>query len=303
MGIQKIFSAIFTTVVVSAFLMPQALASVKSPSHVYQNTARIVAEIQLVRQAMNVTDTPRDPGVQVKKKPLHVYSKSLELLEKISRAQIKKGMSAVTIGQIPLKKIIPADVFNATETILKEVRRLKSKLGVTTTITDPPFVAGKKPSDVYENMWRASYMMDGVAGQINPSNVYRNTQIIAKELEIIASKKGISLNKTVPAIVAGKKPKDVNLQGFKNMHHIVKLQRKLKVDPMRVPTFPPGKITPSDVYDTTYNIIAEIVRIKVALGIDAPQINVALAQGKTPPMVLAQMQLIGKYLETMHKGL
>lgn len=271
----------------------------RTPSHVYQQTENIVAEIELLRRAMNITAAPRSPGVQVKKMPLHVYAKSLEVLEKIARLERDLGMEVVEVPQIPLKKIAPSDVFGATQNILAELRRLKTQKGIGEEITRARLVQGKTPSDVYENMWRASYMLDGLAGQIDPNYVFRNAQYVLSELRLIASEVDIALEQIAPAPLAGKGPKDVNIEAFKDLHKTVLLERKMKLSPLRVPTFPSGKITPSDVYDTTNMLMAELVRLKIQLGIETPRGQLPVPTGKKPSDALAQLQLIGANLDRL----
>jgi len=279
-----------------------AFAAGISPSHVYQNTQRLIAEIDLIRNKLGVQDQPRHPGVQIKKKPIHVYAKALEVMEKVARAQARQDMTKMTVGTIPIRHISPTEVFAISDRILAELRRLKQKLNITKTISKPKFVAGKRPSDVYENMWRASYLLDAVAGEIEPSFVFRNSRLILAELRQISAKLGVSSLTTAPLVVAGKRPKDVNLQSFKNMHLLARLQRKLNIEPLRAPSFPSGTITPSDVYDTTNILLAELVRIKVALKIITPRPSIALLNGKGPPDVLAQMQLIAENITLLNKS-
>jgi len=273
-----------------------------SPSHVYQNTQRLIAEIELIRNKLGVQDKPRHPGVQVKKKPIHVYAKALEVMEKVARAQARQGLKKAEVGGIPIRKISPTEVFAISERILAELHRLKQKLNITKTISEPQFVAGKRPSDVYETMWRASYLLDGVAGEIEPSFVFRNARLILAELGQISDKLGTAKLIKLPEVIAGKKPRDVNLQSFKNMHLLARLQRKLNIEPLRAPSFPSGKITPSDVYYTTNILLAELVRIKVALGINTPRPTVTLLEGKKPADVLAQMKLIADNISVLTKG-
>jgi len=296
----RLFAVLLASFSLSFFSV--AVAQKLSPSHVYQNTERLIAEIELIRAKLNVQDKPRYPGVQIKKKPIHVYAKALEVLEKVARAQGRQGLTKAEVGAIPIRKISPTEVFAISDRVLSELRRLKQKLNITQTIAEPKFVAGKRPSDVYENMWRASYLLDGVAGTIEPSFVFRNTRLILAELEQISAKLGVASLKKAPLAVEGKLPKDVNLQSFKNMHLLARLQRKLKIEPLRAPSFPSGKITPSDVYDTTNLLLSELVRIKVALNIVTPRPSIALLEGKRPPDVLSQMQLIADNIVALNKS-
>lgn len=271
-----------------------------SPSHVYQQAGRIIQEISLLRNARNVDDVVREPGVQVRKLPLHVYGKSLELLEKIARMQSDLGMEAVALGPVPLTEITPSDVFGLTVTVLQELRRIKRHLGVTNEIGEVEFVGGKTPSDVYENVWRASYSMDAIVGAISPGYVYRNTEYILDDLRQIKAGIGAASGFKAPDAEEGKTPKDVNIEGFKNLHRITRLERKLGMPaPLRVSAFPYGNIEPSDVYDTTNVILAELVRVKLHLGIRTEHSSRPVREDIKPADVLTRMQLIGANLEAM----
>ncbi|MBE9563384.1 MAG: hypothetical protein IMF12_11045, partial [Proteobacteria bacterium] len=93
--------------VVLMFLMPVTVLAEeeKTPSHVYQVTENIVSEIGILREAIGVDDEPNEPEAQRGKTPIHVYGKGLELLEKISKAQRKLGMTPAEVGEIPLRDI------------------------------------------------------------------------------------------------------------------------------------------------------------------------------------------------------
>ncbi|MDQ7075466.1 MAG: hypothetical protein Q9O24_10030 [Gammaproteobacteria bacterium] len=300
-SVQRLAVALFLSCF-SLFFPHLALAEGISPSHVYQNTQRMMAEISLIRQKLGAQDTPRHSGVQVKKKPIHVYAKALEVMEKVARAQTRQGLTPTEVGSIPIRNISPTEVFAVSERILLELRRLKKKLEIAEEIQEPQFVAGKRPSDAYENMWNVSYLLDAVAGEIKPSFVFRNSRLILAELGQISTKLGFSVLTKAPESVANKQPKDVNLQSFKNMHLLARLQRKLNIEPLRAPSFPNGKITPSDVYDTTHILLAELVRIKVALEINTPRPEVELLEGKHPADVLSQMQLIAENIRALTKS-
>jgi len=270
-----------------------------SPSHAYQQSNKIIAEIKLLRSHLGVINKPRKPAIQIRKKPIHVYAKSLEVMEKIIHLQIKHGLRAPNLEQIPLRNIHASEVFASTQIILSEITRLKNKLGISKKITTPAFSNAKTSSQVYENLWTASYLLDALTGQIDPSYVFRNSRLVLSEIRQIANKLGAPSNMSAPQTIAGTIPRDVNIQAFKNLYAIGKLQRKLNMSALVVSTFPDGKILPSDVCDSTNNMLAELVRIKVAMGITTPRTAVKLVAGKNPADVLAQMQLININLKNL----
>lgn len=207
------------------------------------------------------------------------------------------GITSVNVGQIPRKDVKPVKVMSNVRLILRHLGKIKESKNITAKNSRAPFVGGKTPTNVYENMWHASYMMDGISDEINPSYVYRNTELILTDLRVIADKMGKSVSGVASAPVAGKTPTDVNREGFNSFRKLVELQNNLGMEPFNVHPFPGGRITPSDVYDTTYNLIAELVRVKIELGISNGRANVPVLDDKNPSDVLTKMQLISSYLD------
>ncbi len=261
-----------------------------TPSHVYQKAQQIIAEIEDIRAAENIVTTPREPGVQTNKRPLHVYSKSLEVIEKIGRYQDIIGIKRVATTQIPIRKVTPSEVYEQAESILVELSRIREAQGLQYSPKQIPFIKGKGPSDVYELMWKSSYLLDALAGQTSPNEVFRNTQYILKELELIADKLDVDIgSRRTEPLTGPKSPKDVNLEAFKTLHKIGRIQRYLDVEPFSPSPFPAGKIFPNDALDSTNTILAELVRLKVALGINAVRENQPIPSGKNPGDVFKQM--------------
>ena len=86
-----------------------------TPSHVYQATSDLISEIEILRDAMGVTAYPIEAEAQDDRSPIHVYAKSLEVLEKISASQKRLGMAPARISQIPVKNIVAKDVFKSVQ--------------------------------------------------------------------------------------------------------------------------------------------------------------------------------------------
>ena len=268
-----------------------------TPSHVFQKAQQIMKEIEVIREAANKNTAAREPGVQTNKRPLHVYSKSLELIEKIGRYQEIIGIERVGTKQIPLRKVTPKEVYVQAESILAELSRIRKAQGLDDSPKTISFIAGKGPSDVYEVMWKSSYLLDSLVGQTSPNEVFRNTQYILEELELIADNLGVDIKKRSSAQRIGSKtPKDVNLEAFKTLHKIGRLQRYLEVVPFSPSPFPAGKILPNDALDSTNTILAELVRVKVALGIKTSRRNLPIPSKKTPNEVFEQMLMVSARL-------
>jgi len=266
-----------------------------SPSHVYQAVEQTVADVEAIRAHQSITKPSRDPGIQVAKTPLHVYTKGMELFEKIQRVKSKLSLSSEPLPALPSSSISPNEVLGLVKKINASLMEIKTHFSISVT-TDHPFVDGKTPSDVYEHIWRASLLMDELAGQISPSYVYRNTQQVIDGLKVIAQ----SMNKDVKleSVVLRKdaKPLDANIEGYKVLYQLISLERKLSIKSLRVSSFPAGNITPTDVYDTTNNILAELTRIYIKLNLPAIAQASLPANKKTPNDVVAQLKIIQNIL-------
>jgi len=298
MEVSMNYKRIIPSTLLTALFIFSSSVTATTPSNVYQAVEQTVANIKAIRANQSIKDSVREPGIQVAKTPLHVYTKGMELFEKIQRVKTKLSLSAESLPQLPSSNVSPADVLGLVTKINASLDDIKQHMSV--TITDEfAFVDGKTPSDVYEHVWRASLLMDDLAGQINPSYVFRNTEQVIAGLQKIAS----SMNRpvSIPEIelVKGATPLDANIEGYKVLYQLISLERKLAVKPLRVSSFPAGKITPSDVYDTTNNILAELTRINIKL--DLPVIAQASLSNekKTPSDVLGQLKKIQSILDQL----
>ncbi len=276
-----------------------AHASVKTPSHVFQQAKSLEMDIIAIAAADNVASNQKEPYVQTNKLPVHVYAKATEVHHKIIRLQKKLGLSVSEQRAIPIRKITPADVFAVVSFLRQEVAPILADKSIPPS--EAVFEGGKTPSNVYEQLMRVSLALDPMIGKINPNLVYRNAQMIQSDINLIAGSLKVAPVNKVPELIQGSKPFDVNIEAFKNLYRIAKLERNLEMQSVRVSDFPVGKIGPSEVYDTTNNILAELIRIKTRLNLTEPTAQFSVPEGKKPAEVLQLMQWIGLQIEAMYK--
>ncbi|MDY6994904.1 MAG: hypothetical protein SVR94_20145, partial [Pseudomonadota bacterium] len=236
-----------------------------TPSHLYQITEDIISEIKHLRETIGVDTIPLEPEPQSDKLPVHVYSKALEVLEKISRTQRKLGMLPAKVEEIPLKVITFEDIMQLLQTLLAELRHIKQQLLVKDEIKAAALVGGKTASQVYERLWQASYLLDGLIEPLQPSDVYRHLQYLHDELRLIAAKLEITLDLEPPDLSEVKKIKNIGQQALLALYKISSLERRLGMEAVNIPDMTLARITFSDIYDMTNILLAEMVRIKVHL--------------------------------------
>ena len=283
--------------------LAQATENNVTPSHVFRATRDLLAEIQILRDELGVYDYPAEAEPQEDRAPVHVYAKTLEVLSKVTRVQRRYGMTPGDVGQIPVKEIVPGDVLRSVNGILDEVRRIKTQMVIEAEIDPAEFAGGKTPSMVYKNLADASFLLDGLRGRpLTPTDVYGNAVAILDELELIAAKMKVPLRTETPEVNGAKKPTEVAQQVLRATYKVINLQTRLGMDASAVPTLTLVRVTPSEVYDATNMLMAEMNRIKVHLGINLPREPRPDARNKRPEDVFAQVMLIIQNLDTMTKA-
>jgi len=276
-----------------------------TPSHLFQISADIISEVEILRLTIGVDEEANEPEEQQDKSAIQVYSKGLEVLEKIAKAQRKLGITPVKVGEIPLKEIGSGDVEGLVKKILQQLQRIKKQLVITEEIKPAKLVGAKLYADVYENLWFASYMLDGLVPPIKPKDVYRNIQYLQDELRLIATKLKVSdLEIEADEIDERKRLKDIGQQALLAVYKMSDLENRLPgLEAASVPQITLVRIGSSDIYDLTNMLLAEMVRVKVHLKISLERGKHKLQGRVSPNAVFAQMKLVVDNLEKINKKL
>lgn len=288
---------------VLALASPLHAQETVTPSHVFQAAQDLISEIHLLRDAMGIIDYPPEAEPQEDRAPVHVYGKSLEVQEKIVRAQRRLGMAPGKVGQIPVKEIVPRDVLGSVKTAIREIHRIKAQLVIEDQITPAAFEGGKTPSFVYKALGDASFLLDGLVGRaISPSDVFTRVQHIHDELELIAAKLKVALQLEPPFVEGRKRPREVAQQVLRATFKTINLETRLGMDASGVPSLSLVRVTPAEVYEATGILLAEMVRIKAHLGITLPRAERRDARNKQPTDVFAQVLLVIRNLDILGKA-
>lgn len=282
---------------VVSYLFPSLGSANPTPNDVYQQVDDMYNQMMVLREHEKIDVAPKHPSLQTNKRPIHVYAKAIELNEKIIRLQTKYGITSATPKTIPVRAITPLEAFNLVKELNQEVSKVTQANGL--KHTPAPVATNKTPSNSYEKLMAVSMAMDGIIEPIDPNQVFRNSQIIDGEIDLIAKAMNIEfVDRKVPLDETAT-PFDSTIEGFMNLYRLAKLERKLGIPAVRVADFPIEKITPTQVYDMTNNILAELVRIKVKLGITEPAPSPELLKGKKPYEVNQLMIKVGRKIDAL----
>jgi len=240
--------------------------------------------------------------VQVYKTPLHVFAKSLDVLSKLSKLSQESGLDEIPAQSIPLKNITPSEVFVQVEKILEHVRHIQTAKKIGSSDQTIKFVSGLTPSNVYENLWKISFMLDSLVKKTTPTDVYNMLLKASANIVDVARQTNVSVNTALAKTDDRTKPSQVLLQGYLNLHQISRLETKLGLRPLRVPNYPQGKLTPSDVFDSASMLYAEIIRIKIHLKLNSKSLVPALQKNKKPSDVLALMLVVENNINALYQN-
>ena len=272
-------------------------------SHVYQATLDMIAEIEILRKATGVADVPRQMALRNDQAPIYAYSKSLEVMEKTARVQRRLGMIPVEIGNIPVNRITPEDLYRRVQSIIEELRRIKRQLVVKDRIQPASLAGGKTPSLVYKNLGDASYLLDGLVGRLpTPNDVHRHVLHIQGEMKPIAARLKAALDSDPPSVEGDKEPKQVAQQILRATYKAINLQSRLGMDASSVPNLALVDVTPSEALDATSLLRAEIARIKVHLNVQSPPADRPDSRHMQSADVFGQVLLIIRNLEIMTRA-
>ena len=259
----KNYQKIFTVFLIFLFPIKSYAVSI---SDVYHKVAIVVAELDSLKMHYAPDTDTRVPGIQVGKTPVHAYTKGLELLEKIQRFQQQNKLSPLVIPNLPSKRVRSKNVLAIVDLAEQEIAKIVQSLNLSVA----PVTAAKSSktaSDVYQKIWRASYLMDAMVEPIGSSAVLRNGLMIEQGLTVIAERMNKPMQLPAAQSYSDKTSQDVTIQLFKLLYKLALIERKLKLKPLVVPAFPVGKIKTEDAYDASGNVIADITRITLKLKI------------------------------------
>lgn len=277
---------------------PEPDTSRMTTDQVFQFTQDVILEIEILREELGVSDFVVEAELVEDRSPIHAYAKTLELQAKVIKMQRRFGAPLALPTEIPFKEIHPGDVAASLQGILRELRAVKAEMVIDRLIRPTPLVAGKSSSLVYQSLTEASAMLDGLVGApLAPDDVYHNCLFILEELRLVAEEFGVSLEQNPPVVEGAKNPTEVAQQLQRATYKVIALQTRLGMDASGVPGLTLVRVSPSENYDATSMLLAEMARLKFHLDIDERGRREAGPGGRSPADVFALVLLIIQNLD------
>lgn len=160
-----------------------------------------------------------------------------------------------------------------------------SRVGISSRTPQAKRQRSKTPADVYNLLNAISTQLDTVIGEsFTPSHVYAQTMRILDDLNVILARLDIHERIGPPNKDSKTQPKDVYDTALLAMNEVHRLQTMAAVEPVDFRLFKVGEITPSDVFDISQMLLAELQPIKAHLQLSSITIPAQDYSGKIPAM-------------------
>ena len=267
-------------------------AQEKTPSDVYSESVVLKQMVVELRRENHVESALRIAPKQKNKSPRHVLQKTLEILTKVNKYREINGYGQITVPPVPPRDITPQDVY-------KNVKRLKVEVAY--LLNNKKILQEKKfhvkqykfktPSDVYKELWTVSLAFDELLGQgFTPTDVYIQTQQIVDAIKFLRITQREHIEVKMPPLKENQHPNHALYKSIELLANLSKIQKKLWMEEVQVPTVEQKVISPTEVYDSLQTITAEIDRIFRRLGVERSFRVKKEKEKKTPSDVVQNLE-------------
>ena len=252
-----------------SFCTHASFATDTTPSVVYSNVLQLHKEIRLIKEHFNIELTPDYKDIKTNLLPRHAWQRTYELFVKINILRKKNGLPIIEpVNMEPTMELDPAFTYEQVQRLLQEIKILKFRFDIKQTISPPESVKGKTATDVYNLFNRISRELDLINGaEFSPSNVFAESIRIYEDMEVILNHLNIDENTVPPIKKDAGTPGDsykIAIELLNTMKHL-ELQAGIKT--VDFYAFNRTNINPSDVFEITQIILAEMQVIKAFIGL------------------------------------
>lgn len=254
----------------ASLAMDELLGKGFTPKDNYEQSLLIVDIIKFLRNSQNIYNDVPKPELKQRRHPNHVLYATNQLLEKISKAEKNLWMDPLEVPKNPQRIITPTEVYDSTQTIVTELRRIRKRLGIDRFFEPPAVNEIKTPSDVLQNIEYAielfpkfkfsqnlmQYDTQSLTKSVN--ELYALSQFVLKKANRLKSIKGIKVEPGTPPYIYNLSKMHVYQKSIETMEKINKLREINGLYKIAVPTSPDRGKDANDVYDMLIMIDEEL---------------------------------------------
>ncbi len=284
-----------------------------TPSHVYHQSLRILANAKFLRRSQGFKMDVPQPVLEMEHHPNHSLEVAYDLLRTIASCEAHLWMKPCHIPQQQRRTIQPNEVYDALQVVLAEQQRIKYRLGLDRYFEIGSVAEEKSDDDIIQCLrWAQAYMPTFsmkvplfVQNQksliATPSDVYNVACRIQAQLERLREVRGIRTSPRAVERTALREPKHVYQKLLGNLNKIARLRELEGIGQTAVLPAPLRVITPVEVFDLVTRIEREV---DILGGIIDEEWNKQLFKQlpkyeKTPSDVYEVMSINASLLDTL----
>jgi len=254
----------------ASLAMDELLGKGFSPTDNYRESLLIIDIINFIRNSQGIYDEVEVPQKKKRKHPNHVLYATNKLLHKISKAEKRLWMEPVDVAKNPQRIITPTEVYDAMQTVITELIRIRRRLGIERFYEPKTQEISKTPSDVLQNIEYAIELFppfkvsqeliqyDKNSLKKNINDLYALSDFILDKVEYLKEVKGIKAESKEPPMIYSLNKMHIYQKAIETMEKINKLRIKDKLYEVAVPSSPLKKKSTDSIYELLLMIDDEI---------------------------------------------
>jgi len=286
---------VVATVVALGFAGP-ALTAPAVPSDVLAVVDEINRRLEPMIVANFGSVPPQRQALIDTRRPRHVLMKAREAYDRLQLLRRLYGLPVQSLEPLPAREIQPSDVKSVVDALLAGVVDLSKTFEVSTRLDRPEDPRTATPNDVFAGLSRTVELLNALdVPPVAPNDTHQLVETIIAVLEEIRQVRGVT--DSSPAIRrTGTTPAEVYAIGRLILGQLRKLT---EANPeftipggVAQPSEPSAEVVPADVVDLFGSVLADVVAIKVTLGVATPTLPAPPSHGRTPSDVFRQAELV-----------
>jgi hypothetical protein len=283
---------------------------IKTPNDVYALSEFILQKIKYIKVMKGIHTHIKQTPYLYGLKPIHVYTKGLEDLEKVAKLKKLEGFKASQVPSSPNTKITPSEVYELILRLDDEITMIygsdklsekdRNFLICYRDKIDKKTYSGKTPSDAYSTLWKISYELDSILNQDYTPN---ETYILAKKIEADIGKivehflkKHIEIQEKKHK---SKKPKDVFNETVILLDKLQRVKVRDNIQSAKISIPKDSIITPTSVYNALRIISGTVSEVRVDNGVESVKEREFSVQNKTPSDVYSVVEATNKLISNL----
>ena len=277
---------------------------VKTPNDVFALSEFILHKIEYIKSQKGIKTKAKETTYLYGLKPIHVYVKGIENLEKIQKLKELEGFFPSATPLSPTTNITPSEVYELILRLDDEINLIYSRhdshlmLKSYREVLDKKIPLDKTPSDAYNNLWKISYELDAILNQdYTPNETFVLAKKIENDIQILTEYFLGKKIKLKPKELKSKRPSDVFVASVELLDKLQQIKDRGNLKSVKTAIPKDKVITPTSVYNALRIISATISEIRVFYSIETHEVAPIHALNKTPSDVYSVVDLVNRTLD------